>query len=57
MSHFSHSPACKTRFLQGRLGLDMVQSVTILAGQAEAIWAGSPALGQSQEWEVVLDNR
>lgn len=54
MPHLSHFPACKAHFLQGRPGLDVVQAVTILAGQAEVTRAGSPALGQSQEWEAVL---
>lgn len=41
--HFCHSPACKTHFPQGTLGLDMVLSVTILDRQAEAIRPGPPA--------------
>lgn len=42
--HCCHSPACKTHFPQGTLGLDMVLSVTILDGQAEPIRPGPPAL-------------
>lgn len=37
---FSISPACKTHFPQGTLGLNMVHGVTILAGQPEAIDLG-----------------
>lgn len=37
---FSISPAFKTHFPQGTLGLDMVHGVTILAGQPEAIDLG-----------------